>query len=244
MIGCDCPVCTSKDPRDMRCRTCVCVEAGDGTRVISDTPPEFRLLAIKAGIKRADAFLITHCHMDHVAGFDDVRRFNTLAGGAVIPCYGLPGALRSLKAVFPYISEEANGQGLFRPMIRFIPATEPFFVGGMRIVPVPVIHPPADTCGWIFEYGGVRAAHIPDCREIPQESLALLKGVDILSLNCLRDRPHPTHLSLEKSVEYAAAIGARRTFFVHMSHSLPHAATEERLPQQIRLAYDGLDVTL
>lgn len=244
MIGCDCPVCRSSDPRDARCRMCLAVESAAGGRIVVDTPPEFRLLAVKAGLAHMDAVAITHCHMDHVAGFDDVRRFNTLAGGRPLPCYGPAGALEALRAVFPYITDRPGPDGLFRPMIRFTPVAGAFTAGGMSIAPVPVFHPPVETCGYIFECDGRRAAHIPDCHEIPASSMALLreKRLDVLSLNCLRDKPHPTHLTLGRALAYAEEIGARETYFVHMSHSLPHAATEARLPPHVHLAYDGLEV--
>lgn len=242
MIGCDCPVCNSPDPRDARCRMCVAVISDSGTCVVADTPPEFRLLAVKAGLRRLDAVLITHCHMDHVAGFDDIRRFNTIAGGKPLPCYGSPETLSALRKVFPYISDKPNAQGLFRPMIDFTPVREPFAAGDIAITPVPVIHGSTPADGFVFECDGRRYAHIPDCSEIPAASMALLRNLDVLSLNCLRDRPHPTHLSLVKSLAYAKETGAKETFFVHMSHSLPHAETEKRLPPHVHLAYDGLDV--
>ena len=246
MIGCRCPVCNSTDPRDFRCRSCVSVSADDGTRVVVDTPPEFRLLMVKAGYDRISAVIITHCHMDHVAGFDDVRRFNTLAGGAPIPCFAAPETLDSLRGIFPYISDRPDTHGLFRPMIVFTPVNGPFRVGGIDITPLPVRHDPVRTNGYLFERAGARVAHIPDCHEIPESTLEILRErpVDILSLNCLRDSPHPTHLSLETAVAYARETGAKRTFFVHMSHSLPHAATERALPPDIRLAYDGLRVEI
>ena len=244
MIGCDCEVCTSKDPRDFRCRMCVGVLAPDGTRIIVDTPPEFRLLMVKAGYKRADAVLVTHCHMDHVAGFDDIRRFNTLAGGAVLPCYAAPETLESLRSVFPYISRRSDPRGLFRPKIEFIPVLEPFSIGPVRVTPLPVIHEPVRTYGYLFECDGARIAHIPDCHEIPAPTMEILKArpLDVLSLNCLRPAPHPTHLSLGESIAAARESGARETYFVHMSHSLPHAATEAALPEGMHLAWDGLRV--
>lgn len=242
-IGCTCPACTSADPRDSRSRSGVIVESREAS-IIVDTPPEFRISCLKYGIARADAVVITHTHMDHVAGFDDVRRFNTINGAKPMNCYGAKDTLEGLKRIFPYISDKPNTNGLYRPMIRFRPVERAFRIKDIKVTPVPVDHGPR-TNGYVFESAGVRLAYIPDCHDIPQNSMVKLRNLDLLVLDCLREeRPHPTHMTLSLSLAAAKRIGAKKTLFTHMCHSVVHEPFERKLPEGIRLAYDGLKVEL
>jgi len=239
-IGCTCPTCLSTDPRDKRRRTGLYV-AGERARFVVDTPPEFREACLALGISRVDAVVVTHAHMDHVAGFDDIRRFNTLNGGAPMRCYAAAETIDSLHGIFPYITDRANEQGLFRPMINFVPVEAEFSIGDVRLTPLPVEHGPR-TNGYLVESGGRRAAYISDCHSIPPSTLEMMRGVDVLVLDCLRERFHPTHLNREASLAYVADIRPGRTFFVHMCHDVMHATFEETLPPDVKLAYDGLVV--
>ena len=248
-IGCSCQTCTSTDPRDRRRRTGAYVRTGK-TAFLIDTPPEMRLAALELGITKVDAVVVTHCHMDHVAGFDDLRRFNTINGtpgpdgrviGAPMPCFAAQETLDSLHRIFPYISVKANEQGLFRPMIDFTPVDGPFTIGDVTLTPLPVEHGPR-TNGYLMECGGERFAYISDCAAIPEETLRLMLDIDVLVLDCLRARPHPTHLDLEQALGYVERIRPRRTWFVHMCHEVKHADFEASLPPDVRLAYDGLTV--
>lgn len=248
-IGCTCPTCTSSDPRDRRRRTGAYVRTQD-TAFLIDTPPEMRLAALELGIVKVDAVVVTHCHMDHIAGFDDVRRFNTLNGtpgpdgriiGASMPCFAARETIEELHHVFPYITEHANEQGLFRPMIDFTPVEGPFKIGDVTLTPLPVEHGPR-TNGYLIESGGARFAYISDCSFIPDSTLALMGDVDVLVLDCLRERFHPTHLNREAALGYVERIRPRRTFFVHLCHDARHAEFEATLPDGVRLAYDGLEV--
>ncbi len=242
-IGCTCPACVSTDPRDRRSRSGVVIESREAS-IIVDTPPEFRLSCIRYGIRKADAIVITHTHMDHVAAFDDVRRFNTLNGAKPMNCYGAEETLDGLRRIFPYISDKPNTNGLYRPMIRFKPVKRAFRIKDVKVTPVPVIHGPR-TNGYVFESGSARLAYIPDCHEIPPASMVKLKGLDLLVLDCLRaERPHTTHMTLPLSLAAAAKIGAKRTLFTHMCHSVVHEPFERGLPPGIRLAYDGLRIEL
>ncbi len=240
-IGCRCPVCTSSDPRDRRRRTGVYVRCG-GTAFLIDTPPELRETCIDLGVSKVDAVVLTHAHMDHIAAFDDVRRFNTINGGTVLRCYAAPETVAAVRAVFPYISSKANDQGLFRPMIDFRPVSRAFRVGCVKVTPIPVEHGGIRTNGYLLESAGKRIAYISDCISIPKRSMAKIRGVDVMVVDCLRERSHPTHMNLELSLAAIAAAGARRGYLVHMSHSVMHADLSRRLPRNVRLAYDGLMV--
>jgi len=241
-IGCDCPTCKSVDPHDRRRRTGAYVRSGD-TAFLIDTPPEMREACLDLDIRKVDAVVITHAHMDHIAGFDDVRRFNTLNGKKPMNCYAAPETIAAMRQIFPYITEKPNKIGLFRPMIYFKPVTRAFRIGEIKVTPLAVEHGPR-TNGYLLEADGSRLAYISDCVAIPPKTLAKLRGVDVLVLDCLREREHPTHMNLEKSLAAIAAVGAKRGYLVHMSHSVKHAEFSKLLPRHVRLAYDGLTIHL
>lgn len=243
LIGCACPVCRSADPRDGRLRSSLMVTLGSRTLII-DTGPDFRAQCLRWRVPRVDAVFVTHAHADHIFGFDDLRRFNTLQGNAVIPCYAGPDTVAALHRVFPYISRRRNALGLYRPLIDFLPVAAPFEALGARLTPLPVIHGDLETFGLRVDCQGRSLAYIPDAHVIPGPTLALLRGLDLLILNMLRPRPHPTHLSLGRALAYAAQIAAGRTLFTHLSHDYTHAQLLPHLPPAVSLAYDGLALTL
>ncbi len=240
-IGCTCPVCLSKDPRDKRKRSGVYIQAGKVAFLI-DTPPEFRIACLEYGITRVDALVFTHAHMDHIAAFDDIRRFNTLNEGAPMRCYAAAETIDSIKRIFPYISDKKNELGLYRPMINYCPVDEAFNIGNVSLTPLPVEHGPR-TNGYRIEYDGKSLAYIPDCAEIPESTLSLLIDLDILILDCLREREHPTHLNMEKSLSYMNKLNPKRGYITHICHDISHAEYEQKLPPHIRPAYDGLEIT-
>lgn len=237
-IGCECPVCTSTDPRDKRRRCGAYVTSKDGAFLI-DTPPELREACLAYKIRRVDDVLLTHAHMDHVADFDDIRRFNTLKGG-VIDCYALPETIEQMHRIFPYISERAGTNGLFRPQIRFVDNTQPFTVAGLRVEALRVEHS-FPCCGYLIDG---RLGYISDCHDLPDETVARLAGVEVMILNCLRVRDHATHLNLERALGYLERIRPRKTYLIHMCHDISHARWLELLPPGIEPAYDGLEITL
>jgi phosphoribosyl 1,2-cyclic phosphate phosphodiesterase len=238
-IGCNCRVCRSTDVRNRRRRTSLYVEA-DGTGILVDTPPDFREQALTYHVPRVDAVLFTHGHADHVFGFDDIRRYNTMQQSR-IPAYGSPATLDDLRRIFDYVDAEQE-QGVFRPHIDFVATSGSFEVAGCRIVPLEVIHGNKPTQGYRIDCGGSSLAYRPDCHRMSDAVVALCRGVDVMVLDGLRHRPHSTHLTVAESVALLQRIGAPRSFLTHMCHDLDHADTEAGLPEDIRLAYDGLSL--
>jgi len=237
MIGCDCDVCRSEDPRDARTRPSIALECDDGLRVLVDTTPDLRAQALRHDLRRIDAILFTHSHADHVMGLDEVRRYNMLSR-APMPVYADARTLADLRRTFAYIFESDAPKGGGVPDLRLFPIAGPFCVGRQLVQPVPIHHGPWEILG--FRFGAF--AYLTDCNGIPASSLALLDGLDCLVLDALRRRPHPTHFTIDEAVVVARQIGARRTLFTHIAHDLGHEATCARLPAGMALAHDGLTV--
>jgi phosphoribosyl 1,2-cyclic phosphate phosphodiesterase len=239
-IGCNCVTCASTDPRDNRLRPSVLMQYG-GKNVVIDTTPDFRAQALRAGIGRVDAILYTHAHADHILGLDDVRPLNYHQKMS-IPAYGTEATLDTVRRVFRYAFDaEPTQSSAPRVDLRTI-TDEPFDLFGLRVIPIPLMHGRGASQG--FRFG--EAAYLTDHSEIPEDSKALLRNLDVLFLDALRHRPHPTHSTVERSLESARELAPRRAFFTHISHDLPHAQTEAAFPSNVRLAYDGLqlDVSL
>jgi phosphoribosyl 1,2-cyclic phosphate phosphodiesterase len=239
MIGCECAVCRSADPRDQRLRPSIYVECADGTRILVDTTPDLRMQALRHGLHRLDAILFTHAHADHIMGLDDVRRFNALSGGP-IPGYGDRATIADLHRVFGYAFDPGLPRGGGVPDLRLAVLAGPCCIGRQDVVPVPVQHGTRTIYG--FRFG--RFAYLTDCSGLPDASRPLLAGLDTLVLDALRRRPHPTHLSLDQAVALAREIGARTTYFTHIAHDLGHTATCATLPAGMALAHDGLALSV
>jgi len=237
VIGCDCRVCRSTDPRNKRRRTSLYLESA-GLHVIVDTPPDFREQALAFNLLRVDAVLFTHSHADHIFGFDDIRRFNTIQD-SVIPAYGSKGTLDDLERIFDYVHYEEM-PGLYRPRIEFKEISGPFDLGDIHVDPLPVVHGSKSTFGFLFEAEGRRIAYVPDCHEMADDIVDKLKGVDVMILDALRHRPHKTHLTVKDSVEVLKRIGAGQSYIIHMCHDLDHEETQSSLPGSIHVSYDGL----
>ncbi len=187
-------------------------------------------------IDRLDAIIYTHCHADHILGLDDVRPFNFRQG--TIPIFAAPATLNTIRRVFSYAFEPRE-RATHVPQLEVNTITDdPFDVFGLRFEPIPVMHGNEKIYG--FRFG--KAAYLTDHNEVPESSIAKLAGLDVLFLDALRHKAHPTHSTLAASVELALRIQAKRTFFTHMCHDLPHAATEKTLPPGVFLAYDGLEI--
>jgi phosphoribosyl 1,2-cyclic phosphate phosphodiesterase len=238
-IGCGCRTCRSPDPRDRRTRTAALIETG-GRRLLIDTPPELRLQLLAAGVERVDAVLYTHGHADHVHGIDDLRAFST-KHGVELPAYGPAATLAQLTARFTYVFDRAAPvPGTSRPELVARPL-EPgveAVISGVPVLPVALPHGEQTVFG--YRIGPV--AYLTDVKEIPDAASAQLRGLDVLVLNALLDRPHPLHLSIPEAVAAAQRIGARCTYLTHLTHHATHAELAARLPAGIAPAYDGLVV--
>jgi phosphoribosyl 1,2-cyclic phosphate phosphodiesterase len=237
MIGCGCATCRSQDPRDRRSRPSVFIEPDDGGAILIDAGPDLRAQAIAHDIVRVDAIVFTHGHADHILGLDDVRRYNHLMKRPMA-CYADSRTVQDIKRLFAYVFDPATPRGGGLPQIDLFEIYGPFSLGRQEVIPVPVMHGDRPILGFRLR----DFAYLTDCSEIPEGSWPLLEGLDVLVLDALRERPHPTHFSLSEAVEVAQRAGARRTYFTHMCHDLPHAATCARLPAGTELAYDGLRV--
>jgi len=233
MISCDCPVCTSSDPRDRRTRTSVVVQTG-GKSLLIDTAPELRLQCLACDIRRVDAVLFTHDHADHIVGLDDLRRFNALQK-QTLPCYGDRTTLATLERMFGYAFKDNPDYPSAKPHLTLEPVNGPFEAAGVPVTPIPLLHGSMPVLG--FRIG--RFAYCTDVSTIPEGSMALLAGLEVLILDGLRRRPHPTHFNLAQAVEAAGRIGAKQTYFTHIAHELPHGATNAALPPGMALGYDG-----
>ncbi len=238
MIGCECEVCTSEDPRDKRTRACIHVEMA-GQSILVDTPPELRLQSIAFDIRRVDVVLFTHHHADHVTGLDDLRRFNYLSGKS-LNCHADAATLETLRRMFEYAFVEMPDYVSSKPELKLVEIGGPIRLGEATVTPIPLMHGDLPVLG--FRFGPF--AYCTDCSFISESSFALLEGVEVLVLDGLRRRPHATHFNLEQAIEAARRIGARQTYFTHIAHELPHAATNEDLPDGMELAYDGLEIVV
>ena len=236
MIGCSCSVCTSTDPRDRRGRTSAVVRH-DGLTLLLDTATELRLQALTYGITGIDAVLFTHAHADHTGGFDDLRRFNELAQRH-LPVYCGPETAAMLRERFAYAFVDAFPFYGGKPDLLLNEVDEPFEIEGSKVIPIPVPHGPMRVFG--YRFGDL--AYVTDAKLVPDASMTLLDGVEVLVLNALRDRPHPTHLSIAEAVEVIERIGPREAYLVHLSHEVSHAQASALLPAGVTVAHDGLEI--
>ena len=238
MIGCDCAVCRSSDPRDARLRPSIFVQT-PGASVLVDAGPDLRTQALRHGIRRVDAILFTHGHADHILGMDDVRRFNAVMKRAM-PCYGDARTLSEIRKTFHYVFDPATPKGGGLPALDLHELDGPVRIGDATVVPVPLLHGERPILGFRVD----RFAYLTDCNAIPDAAWPLLQGLDVVVIDALREQPHPTHFSLGAAIEAGRRIAARRTLFTHMCHHLPHEATNAKLPAGMSLAYDGLTLDL
>jgi len=251
VIACDCPTCTSTDPRDTRTRTSSTIEFTDPDGIdrviLIDTSPDLREQVLRERITRIDAILYTHNHVDHTFGLDEVRRFNEVMG-TPINIYADAHTMTALKRVYQHIFEpHKNVQKSF--IAKLIPyLIEPliqFTLFGLTITPITLHHGKLPILGFSFDMPAANSDLLPlayctDVSEIPPEALAALAGTQTLVLDALRHRPHPTHFTVAQALDAVVQINPSRTYLVHMTHDLMHAPTNADLPPGVTLAYDGL----
>lgn len=278
MIGCDCEVCRSSDPRDQRLRSSIYVQTPECSWVV-DTGTDFRTQALRENIRQVDAVVFTHSHTDHIMGFDDLRRFSYARGS--MPVYASAETMRDLERVFQFAFKTANPfPGYLKPEPHIIDG--PFELGSTTITPLPVPHGDYFVNGYLFSRRNtgfqpvgpaelhsaesaktgqdVRSPHraqpcvpscseqklvayLSDCSGVPNAIVDLIAGVKVLVIDALRDKPHPTHLSVAQAIEVAARVQPAETYFTHIAHELPQSA-ESRLPARTHIAYDGLKLNL
>jgi len=247
-LACECAVCTSPDPHDRRLRPSVLLrwnepatgaERGNERIVVIDTGPDFREQSLRARLTHVDAVFYTHAHADHILGMDDLRPLSFIAEkrGGPIPLYADREVTAALERIFAYtFSPQATYPT--RARVELIPLAKHNLVHGVDFVRIPLLHGEQQISG--YRIGN--AAYLTDVSAIPEASFALLEGVEVLAISALRHTPHPSHATVEQSLEWSRRIGAKQTWFMHIAHELGHEETNRTLPASVRLAYDGLSV--
>jgi len=235
-IACDCETCLSEDPRDKRLRTSVLIEHA-GKTILVDTSSDFRQQALRANIRRLDAVLITHCHVDHVFGLDDIRPLNFRYGA--LPIFANDIAWIDLRRIFQYIFKPTHfGGGLPQLIPHTVVHNAPFCIGEMNITPLEVIHGKLPVIAYRFN----DLAYATDLNFISEETIAGLQGLDVLVLDCVRLKPHSTHLGLNESLEYIERIKPKRALLTHLNHDVMYSRDSTLLPENVQFAYDGLAI--
>ena len=232
-LGCHCVVCESSDPHDKRLRPSLMLEYG-GRTVLIDTTPDFRTQAILAKIERLDAVLYTHGHADHILGLDDIRPYNIKQRG-VVRLFAAEDTLAILRRTFAYVfSGKPTDSSI--PLVELQAVDGPFDLFGLRVTPVAAHHGPEPVLGYRFG----KLAYLTDFSKVPENSKELLRGLDVFVLDALRHEPHPMHSTVEQSLQLVDELKPRQAWFTHICHDLGHAETNSALPDNVRLAYDGL----
>ena len=242
VIGCDCGVCRSENPKNKRFRSSVVVRAG-GFTLLVDSGPDLRMQALREGLREIDAVIYTHAHLDHVAGFDELRAF-CWRKHEPLPLHATEGCMAALVQMYSWaFSPDAYTSGYVRPDARIIDG--PFFYGDLKVTPLPVVHAAVETIGFLFEYPDApKLAYISDVKAIPDDTMRLIHGVDVLVIDALRTAEHPTHFSLAEALVAVAESGAKQAWLTHLTHEFDADTLEAMLPGNIHVAWDGLRISL
>lgn len=259
MIGCNCPVCTSNDPRDRRDRSSVVIRyprprksdtqdttLPDRFTILIDASPDIRHQSIRHRIDWLDMLFLTHAHADHVLGLDDLRRFNSVMDGP-LEFFAEPEVIQSIRQMFHYIfKDEHHYENAFVAKLIPLPIGpgQVVEIGQATWTPLRLMHGRLPILGYRIDYNGRSIAYCTDCSTIPHETLPQLQGLDVLVLDGLRDRHHPTHMTIGRACEFAQQIAAKQTYLTHIAHDLSHQALLDRLPDGIEPAHDGLVISL
>jgi phosphoribosyl 1,2-cyclic phosphate phosphodiesterase len=232
MLGCSCPVCLSKDPKNQRLRSSILIQNGP-TRIVVDTGPDFRTQALRAGIINLTGVLYTHHHADHLHGIDDLRPFSYKGS---VPIWAPAFVIAEIRNRFGYFFE-TGFKGTSTPKVHLQEIWDkPVKIQGIGIQPIPIFHGPQEILG--YRIGDL--AYLTDCSGLPDSSRTLMNGVKTLIVGALREHPHPTHFTVQEAIEFSHSIQAQRTYLTHISHDIDHTELQNRLPEEVYLAYDGL----
>lgn len=237
-IGCQCDTCTSDDPRNKRTRCSSIITLDTGENILIDTGPDLRLQALRESITNIGAVLYTHTHADHLHGIDDLRGFCQV-NRKQIPLYSYKEAAEHIKAKFGYtLREPCDFWDL--PVLSINEVNAPFDLFGATVTPIPIMHGRIQ----IFGYRIGNIAYMTDVSAIPEASFALLENLDLLLIDCLRVKEHPTHINIEQSLAYISQIKAKQSVLIHMTHELEYKALTKMLPKNVSVGYDGLKINI
>ncbi|MFZ2948485.1 MAG: GPMC system MBL fold metallohydrolase [Desulfuromonadaceae bacterium] len=236
MVGCDCPVCSSDNPRDKRTRASLLISYNNHA-VLIDTSTDLREQALRQGIRRIDAVLFTHAHADHVNGIDDLRGFHFIHRD-IIPCFASRETLHTLQNGFSYIFNEHDGSG-YTPLLAAHEISAPLELFGRTIIPIPLLHGKTPSLG--YRIGNF--AYLTDCSAIPEQSLGLLQGLELLIIDGLRWTEHPYHFNIPGAIAAARQLGSPRTILTHLTHQIAYSEGN-KLPPGFELAFDGMKFDL
>ncbi len=241
VIGCDCAVCTSADPRDTRTRSSLYLQTPECSWVI-DTGPDFRAQCLREKVRVVDAVVYTHSHADHIMGFDDLRAFSP--PGGMLPVYASPETMADIERTFLFAFNGLNRfPGYIHPEPRTIEG--PFILGKIELTPLLAKHGRAHVFGYLFSKNGERlAAYLSDCKSVSDAVLERIAGVRHLIVDALRRKPHPTHMNVEEALLFSEKVGPGQTWFTHLCHDLAHAETEMMVPAGVRVAFDGMKIEI
>ena len=235
IVGCECRVCMSDNPKNSRMRSSIFVSDGE-YNILIDTATELRIQCLKNNVKRLDAVLLTHAHADHVLGFDDLRHFNRKRK-TNIPVYGSEETVNNVYRMFSYAFEEISSNGS-KPKVTLIPIEGNLNLSGIEVIPVDVMHGQERVTAYRFD----KFAYVTDVSQIPQDSVEKLKGLDLLIIAALRNIPHEKHFSIEQAIKMVSTLKPKQALFTHIAHEVEHEETDKTLPVGIKLAYDGLSI--
>jgi phosphoribosyl 1,2-cyclic phosphate phosphodiesterase len=235
VIGCNCSVCKSKNPRNNRLRASLLISHNQQNIVI-DTSADFRWQALRFDIRDVHAVLFTHHHADHVHGLNELRIY-TVKNNYPIPCYGIKETLEHLKKTFFYIFDKETQAGGGLPQIELIEKKTPFNVSGLKIIPVEALHGKLVITGYRFS----DFAYTTDCSYIPEGSKSLLRNLKLLIINALRKEPHPTHFNISEALQIIKELKPEQAVLTHLGHNIDYDVVQKELPDNVFLAYDGME---